>query len=50
MCCHECQVHLCITKTKNVFGIFPSKENIDLLCVNQALIYSFENIFMVLEQ
>jgi len=34
-------------KPKNAFGIFANKEH--LLYVNQALIYSLANIFMVLE-
>ena len=49
MDCHRCQVQLCISKTKNVFGILTSEENIDLLYTKPPFIYSLTNLFMVLE-
>jgi len=51
MRCHKCQVHVCIGRTKNVYGIFTSKDNIDL-CPTLCKI-SFHLVtckyFMVLE-
>jgi len=47
--CRKCQVHLCLGRTINVFGIFTSKENINLPYVKPAFIYSLANIFIVPE-